>query len=39
MGAADSACSHSILPAHTSALVRSAPIAEAPYAPDYENDQ
>ena len=37
MGAADSACSHSSFPTHTSALVRSALIAEAPYEPDYEN--
>ncbi len=38
MGAADSACSHSSVPAHTAALVRGALIAVAPYVPDYEND-
>ena len=39
MGAADSTCSHSSVPAHTSALVRSALIAVTPYEPDYENDR
>ena len=38
MGAADSACSHSSVPAHTSALVRVALIAVAPHEPGYEND-
>ena len=39
MGAADSTCSHSSVPAHTSALVRSALIAVTPYEPGYENDR
>jgi len=37
-GDADSACSHSSVPAHALELVRAVPTAVAPYAPDYEND-